>query len=150
MADKDLDGILPLMPREAEYIAVAPGTPRAMKAETLFDKLSTALPGKVRFGGTVSEGVMVAIGLAVEPSAAICSASQASHADPLRANAAEGPQPILHTINPASQASHADPFRANAAESPLPGPNVGKPLIYIGGSTFVVSEAVAALSHYRP
>ena len=149
MADKDLDGILPLMPREAEYIAVAPDTPRAMKAETLFDKLSAALPGKVRFGGTVSEGVMVAIGLAVEPSAAICSASQASHADPFRANAAEGPQPILHTINPASQASHADPFRANAAESPLPGPNGGKPLIYIGGSTFVVSEAVAALSHYR-
>lgn len=149
MADKDLDGILPLMPREAEYIAVAPDTPRAMKAETLFDKLSAALPGKVRFGGTVSEGVMVAIGLAVEPSAAICSASQASHADPFRANAAEGPQPILHTINPASQASHADPFRANAAESPLPGQNGGKPLIYIGGSTFVVSEAVAALSHYR-
>ena len=150
MADKDLDGILPLMPREAEYIAVAPATPRAMKAETLFDKLSAALPGKVRFGGTVAEGVMVAIGLAVEPSAAICSASQASHADPFRANAAEGPQPILHTINPASQASHADPFQANAAESPLPGPNGGKPLIYIGGSTFVVSEAVAALSHYRP
>ena len=166
MADKDLDGILPLMPRSAEYIAVAPNTSRSMKAETLFNKLSAALPGRVSFGGTVSEGLQLAFGLAVGPSAAICSASQASHADPFRANAAEGPQPILHTINPASQASHADPFRANAAEGPqpilhtinpasqasnaVPSLNCSKPLVYIGGSTFVVSEAVIALSTHRP
>jgi len=127
MADKDLDGILPLMPREAEYIAVAPDTPRAMKAETLFDKLSAALPGKVLFGGTVSEGLQLALetirsGRAVGPPAAIrCSALKSS----------------------------ADPFRANAADGPLPGPNGCKPLIYIGGSTFVVSEAVTALGGLR-
>ena len=88
MADKDLDGIIPLMPREATYIAVAPDTPRAMKAEALFGRLSEAFPGKVLFGGSVASGLELASGLAAD------------------------------------------------AE---------KPLIYIGGSTFVVSEAVTAL-----
>ena len=89
MADKDLDGIMPLMPQEATYITVAPDTPRAMKADVLFARLSSALPGKVLFGGSVTNGIELALGLAADGN---------------------------------------------------------KPLIYIGGSTFVVSEAVAALS----
>ncbi len=89
MADKDLDGIMPLMPQEATYITVAPDTPRAMKADVLFVRLSSAFPGKVLFGGSVTNGIELALGLAADNS---------------------------------------------------------KPLIYIGGSTFVVSEAVAALS----
>lgn len=131
MADKDLDGILPLMPREATYIAVAPDTPRAMKADVLYGKLSAALPGQVVFGGSVAEGLRIAFGLAVGPSAAVCSAShsQASHADPFRENAAESPQPILHAIGSESESKRG-----------------GKILIYIGGSTFVVSEAVTALA----
>ena len=100
MADKDLDGIIPLMPPEATYIAVAPDTPRAMKADVLFEKLSAALPGQVLFGGTVSEGLSLALFIANN------------------GLAAEGPLPIL---------------------------NAKKPLIYIGGSTFVVSEAIATL-----
>ena len=129
MADKDLDGILPLMPREATYIAVAPDTPRAMKADVLYGKLAAALPGQVVFGGSVAEGLRIAFGLAVGPSAAVCSASQASHADPFRENAAESPQPILHAIGSESESKRG-----------------GKVLIYVGGSTFVVSEAVTALA----
>ena len=129
MADKDLDGILPLMPREATYIAVAPDTPRAMKADVLYGKLSAALPGRVVFGGSVAEGLRIAFGLAVGPSAAVCSASQASHADPFRENASESPQPILHAIGSESESMRG-----------------GKVLIYVGGSTFVVSEAVTALA----
>ena len=37
MADKDLAGIVPLMPRGADYIFVTPGTPRAMKAGKILD-----------------------------------------------------------------------------------------------------------------
>lgn len=129
MADKDLDGILPLMPREATYIAVAPDTPRAMKVDVLYGQLSAALPGQVVFGGSVAEGLRIALGLAVGPSAAVCSASQASHADPFRENAAESPQPILHAIGSESESKRGE-----------------KVLIYVGGSTFVVSEAVTALA----
>ncbi len=89
MADKDLDGIIPLMPRNAEWIAVAPDTRRAMKAEDLFRKLDGSLPGRVYFGGNVAEGLALALERA--------------------------------------------------------GKSGGKPLIYVGGSTFVVSEAIAAL-----
>jgi dihydrofolate synthase/folylpolyglutamate synthase len=88
MADKDLDGIIPLMPREATYIAVAPDTPRAMNADKLFGRLSASFPGKVLPGGSVAKGLEMAAGLAA------------------------------------------------------PDEN---PLIYIGGSTFVVSEAIAVL-----
>ena len=35
MADKDLDSIIPLMPRKARYIFVAPDTPRALPAEEI-------------------------------------------------------------------------------------------------------------------
>ena len=35
MADKDLAGIIPLMPREAEYIFVTPDTPRALPASEI-------------------------------------------------------------------------------------------------------------------
>ena len=89
MADKDLDGIIPLMPRDAEWIAVAPDTRRAMKAEDLYRKLDRSLPGRVFFGGRVAEGLALALERA--------------------------------------------------------GKSGAKPLIYIGGSTFVVSEAIAAL-----
>ena len=92
MADKDLDGIIPLMPREAVWIAVAPDTPRAMKADVLYGRLRESLPGEVLFGGSVADGLALALDIA-------------------------------------------------RSETPE------KTLIYIGGSTFVVSEAVVYLSH---
>ena len=39
MADKDLDSIIPLMPRKAKYIFVTPDTPRALPAEVILQKV---------------------------------------------------------------------------------------------------------------
>ena len=38
MADKDLDAIIPLMPKNARYIFVAPDTPRARPAESVLER----------------------------------------------------------------------------------------------------------------
>lgn len=125
MADKDLDGIIPLMPREATWIAVAPDTPRAMKADVLYGKLCESLPGQVLFGGTVADGLSLAIDLADNGLAAGSSTA----------------------IRRRVQSRCPDPTRVNAAEDPLP-IREEKALIYIGGSTFVVSEAIAT-SYYK-
>jgi acetylornithine/succinyldiaminopimelate/putrescine aminotransferase len=60
-----------------------------MKADVLYKKLSESLPDRIFFGGSVAEGLEMAIKMATKRG--------------------------------------------------------GRPLIYIGGSTFVVSEAVTAL-----
>ena len=138
MADKDLDGIIPLMPADAIYIAVAPDTPRAMKADVLYDKLCSSLSSTVLFGGAVSDGLGIAInvalnGLVVGPPAAIRQGALSRCPDPTRVNAAQGPLPILQS------ATMAMP------EARLPVQNAKKTLIYIGGSTFVVSEAIATM-----
>lgn len=44
MVDKDLDSIASLMPSRARYILCAPDTPRAMKVENLYAKLSNLRP----------------------------------------------------------------------------------------------------------
>ena len=44
MADKDLQGILPLMPREAEYFFAAPDTPRALPAPAILSAAKELLP----------------------------------------------------------------------------------------------------------
>ena len=41
MADKDLDGIIPLMPRGAEYFFAAPDTPRALPATEILSRFAT-------------------------------------------------------------------------------------------------------------
>lgn len=79
MADKALDDIIPLMPRDAEYWFVTPATPRALPAT----QIAARFPREAHICGSVADG-------------------------------------IRHAEN-------------NASENDL---------IYIGGSTFVVSEAV--------
>jgi len=123
MADKDLDGIIPLMPREADYITVAPDTPRSLKADILFEKLSAAFPGRAVFGGSVASGIELALGLAADIG--------------------------LHLPGTGRRGASARSSRSQP-EIRLPIPEGSKTLIYIGGSTFVVSEAVIALSHHRP
>ncbi len=44
MADKDLQGILPLMPQEAEYFFAAPDTPRALPAPAILSAAKEFLP----------------------------------------------------------------------------------------------------------
>lgn len=95
MADKDLAGIIPLMPLEATYVTVAPATARAMDAGTLHDRCLAGLTARGIAPERVISGGDVACGLA--------KALEMAAADP------EGT------------------------------------LIYIGGSTFVVSEAITAL-----
>ena len=89
MADKDLDGIAPLMPSEAYYILVAPATARALPACELRERLACLRPG-------------------------------------------------LRTCTAESVAEGVD--AASRAAGSVPGA-----LIYIGGSTFVVSEAIIHL-----
>ena len=44
MADKDLAGILPLMPQDAEYFFAAPDTPRALPASAILSEAKDLLP----------------------------------------------------------------------------------------------------------
>lgn len=59
MADKDLDEILPLMPRKARYILAAPSTSRAMDAESLLKKFKDYFGDEVR--AEASESVEAAV-----------------------------------------------------------------------------------------
>ena len=104
MADKDLDGILPLMPADATYIFVAPDTARALPAEKLLSRYKAYCkevdrPSSRAYSAeSVREGVRMAIMLA---------------------------QNLSEQVN-----------RSASATKPAP------PLIYIGGSNFVVAEAI--------
>ena len=92
MADKDLDGILPLMPDEAIYVLTSPGGTRAMPVEELSRRFkayreSAGKPVKAVEAATVSEAVSTALSLDKD----------------------------------------------------------GNPLIFIGGSTYLLSEAIGSL-----
>ena len=95
MADKDLNAILPLLPDDATYIFVAPDTPRALPAGEILRR--SAKP-RAFFGGSVRQGVQMAVSLA--------------------------------------QNLSAQTSRSASAQDVVP------PLVFIGGSTFVVAEAV--------
>ena len=65
MADKDLDAILPLMPRKASYIFTTPDTPRALPAREIlrkFEAFGNAAPA--RLSTTVPEAVKTALSMA--------------------------------------------------------------------------------------
>lgn len=91
MADKDLDGIAPMMPAKAKWILAAPETERSLEVEALHEKLKALRPD---LDTLAAPSVAVAVRMALETAA-------------------------------------------------------GEPgsLVYIGGSTFVVSEAVTYLNH---
>lgn len=89
MADKDLDGIAPLMPSAARYILAAPATERSLKVGALHDRLRSLRPDLLtETAPCVADAVRRALDMAVQ--------------------------------SPGS-------------------------LVYIGGSTFVVSEAITSL-----
>ena len=91
MADKDLDGIAPLMPSAAKYILAAPATERSLQVDALYRRMSQLRPDlDISTAESVSEAVRKAL------------------------DAASG---------------------------------ISGSLVYIGGSTFVVSEAVTYLQH---
>ena len=101
MADKDLDAILPLMPRNATYIFTTPDTPRALPAGEIlrrFNEFRGGASTRAFFSSSVRQAVQMAIQLA------------------------------QNLGGPASRSASAE--------------NLAPTLIYIGGSTFVVAEAV--------
>ena len=102
MADKDLDGILPLMPADATYIFTAPQTSRALPADDILKRFTAFQGGKPSLRAysapTVRQAVQMALQLAQ---------------------------------NLSGQTS-----RSASADKPVP------PLVFIGGSAFVVAEAL--------
>ncbi len=101
MADKDLDAILPLMPRNATYIFTTPDTPRALPAGEILRRFTEYRGGastRAFFSSSVRQAVQMAIQLS------------------------------QNLGGPASRSASAE--------------NLAPALIYIGGSTFVVAEAV--------
>lgn len=120
MADKDVAGIAPLLPSWADYLLVAPDTPRAMPSASLLSLLSSLRPDlRLCDAGTVS----AAIG---RLSGAVFAAGAAS--------AAAGTEPSA--AGPATSATDST-FAASSCNEFEP-----DRIIYIGGSTFVVAEAL--------
>ena len=65
MADKDLDGIIPLMPQDAEYIFTAPDTPRALPAPEILARFQAKRPEAAACtGDNVAQAYKIAAGLA--------------------------------------------------------------------------------------
>lgn len=120
MADKDVAGIAHLLPLWADYLLVAPDTPRAMPSASLLSLLSSLRPDlRLCDAGTVS----AAIG---QLSGAVFAAGAAS--------AAAGTEPSA--AGPATSATDST-FAASSCNEFEP-----DRIIYIGGSTFVVAEAL--------
>ena len=61
MADKDLDGIIPLMPVQAEYLFVAPDTPRALPALDIQARFSASSCTSSRACASVAEALRLAV-----------------------------------------------------------------------------------------
>lgn len=69
MADKDLDSIIPLMPQDAQYIFVAPKTPRALPSADILQRMLSMRPDTDAIdGGSVSDGWAIARRLATPDS----------------------------------------------------------------------------------
>ena len=104
MADKDLDGILPLMPLDATYIFTAPQTSRALPAAEILKRYTASVSGAGR------------------------SSVRAFTADSVR----QAVQMALQLAQNLSEQTN----RSASASKPVP------PLVFIGGSAFVVAEAL--------
>ena len=102
MADKDLDGILPLMPADATYIFTAPQTDRALPAGELLKRYTAFQGGKASLRAYSADTVRQAVQMALQ---------------------------LAQTL---SQQTN----RSASAAKPVP------PLVFIGGSAFVVAEAL--------
>ena len=102
MADKDLDGILPLMPADATYIFTAPQTTRALPANELLKRYTAFQGGRPSLRTYAADSVRQAVQMALQ---------------------------LAQTL---SQQTN----RSASASKPVP------PLVFIGGSAFVVAEAL--------
>ena len=102
MADKDQDGILPLMPADATYIFTAPQTARALPAGELLKRYTAFQGGRPSLRTYAADSVRQAVQMALQ----------------------------------LAQTLFRQPNRSASASKPVP------PLVFIGGSAFVVAEAL--------
>ena len=120
MADKDVAGIAHLLPLWADYLLVAPDTPRAMPSASLLSLLSSLRPDlRLCDAGTVS----AAIG---KLSGAVFAAGAASASAGTEPSAAGPATSATDSTVAAAACNEFEPDR----------------IIYIGGSTLVVAEAL--------
>ena len=126
MADKDLEGIAPLFVAGAKYFLCAPPTPRALPSGELFLRLSALRPDlDLVDAGGVQEAVRRAVG----------------ECDRLagRDGRAVGAGPVGGAVG-------AEAAGAWAVGGAVGAEAVGAgPVVYIGGSTFVVAEVLKEL-----
>ena len=122
MADKALDDIVPLMPRDADYYFCTPKTPRAMPADNI------AMHFRKAFATAGSPAGARAYSAAADQLSAQRMTQDARMAVALDP---QGCQPPVHVCGTVAEAIAA--AQKNATENTL---------IYIGGSTFVVSVAI--------
>ncbi|MDO4826839.1 MAG: hypothetical protein Q4B16_04700 [Bacteroidia bacterium] len=134
MADKDLGAILPLMPREAEYVLVEPRSARSMKVAQLYRRVLDFF--------SAADSASPLSGVTATPEA--CSAASASGGASSETDSAAsepgGTAPLLCPVTAAGSVEEG--VRAALARAEALRSRGRRPLIYIGGSTFVVAEAV--------
>ena len=117
MADKDLDAIFPLMPENATYIFTSPDTPRALPADEILGRYNAFRASQKPFDAREHEyrgTVMLSA----------------------RAYAFTAVRQAVQMAVSLSNSLSKQLSRSASAEAPAP------PLIYIGGSAFVVAEAL--------
>lgn len=156
MADKDLDGILPLMPEEATYICVAPATPRALKADALYARCRSYWESagrdtsRILMASTVGDGIKMAEELAeieediLKDTERYDWRGQEDWMERESELAETGSDVVKKAGEGVRRGGEemADAGVGNVINQGEDAVQKRKTLIYIGGSTFVVSEAV--------
>jgi len=145
MADKDLNAILPLMPLDATYIFTSPGTPRALPAQELLRRYKAFRAGE----GSLSNVQFCPEGHGIpgpknradgpempNPSGHENRADGPYPSCPLRAFAAETVREAVQMAVQLAQKLSVQLSRSASADALAP------PLIYIGGSSYVVAQAL--------
>lgn len=138
MSDKDLSGVLPLMPEDATYICVAPATPRALKEDALYARCRSYWESSGRDTSRIMMAPSVAAGVKMAREIALADASPA-----------EEPTADKRTIGGWTADGEKAVRGSETGERDEVAEMIEKQnntLIYIGGSTFVVSEAVSNLN----
>ncbi len=148
MADKDLGAILPLMPREAEYVLVEPRSARSMKVAQLYRRVMdfrSAADFAPHLSGVAAspEACSAADSCGTASPEACSAADSCGTASSEACPAASEPGGTAPRLGPVTAAGSVEEgVRAALARAAALSAQGRRPLIYIGGSTFVVAEAV--------
>ena len=119
MADKDLAAIVPLMPRDATYIFTAPSTPRALPADDILSRFTLKCRRCANFSGPATQ-----IGITSEKPSQVSEKTRTCDTKAGDLRRAIAISNVQDAVRKALEMATEDT------------------VIYIGGSTFVVSEAL--------